>query len=62
MALSWLNLPCALKAAIDIGGRTLGNPRQCAAPQGAGAADSLDEAKAAFRASVGAAPSTSTPP
>ena len=26
MALSWLNLPCALKAAIGIGKRTLGHP------------------------------------
>jgi hypothetical protein len=28
MTLSWRNLPCALKAAIGIGKRTLGNPRQ----------------------------------
>ena len=34
MALSWRNLPCALKAAIGIGKRTLGDPRQFAAPQG----------------------------
>jgi hypothetical protein len=34
VALSWLNLPCALKAAIGIGKRTLGHPRQSAAPQG----------------------------
>ena len=34
MALSWPNLPCALKAAIGIGKRTLGNPRQRAAPRG----------------------------
>jgi hypothetical protein len=34
MALSWLNLPCALKAGIGIGKRTLGDPRQSAAPQG----------------------------
>jgi len=26
MALSWLNLPCALKAAIGIGKQTLGHP------------------------------------
>ena len=26
MALSWLNLPCALKAAIGIAKRTLGDP------------------------------------
>jgi hypothetical protein len=34
MALSWLNLPCALKAAIGTGKRTLGDPHQSAAPQG----------------------------
>jgi hypothetical protein len=34
MALSWPNLPCALKAAIGFGKRTLGHPRQSAAPQG----------------------------
>jgi hypothetical protein len=34
LALSWLNLPCVLKAAIDSGKRTLGNPRQSGAPQG----------------------------
>ena len=34
MALSWPNPPCALKAAIGIGKRTLGDPRQYAAPQG----------------------------
>jgi hypothetical protein len=64
MALSWPNLPCALRAAIGIGKRTSGNPRQSAAQQGplcligypgahdgpsGGVADSLDEAQAAFR-------------
>ena len=44
MALSWLNLPCALKAAIGIGKRTLGDPRQAgdgtaACPLAAGAAE-----------------------
>jgi hypothetical protein len=34
MALSWPNLPCALKAAIGYGKRTLGALRQFAAPQG----------------------------
>ena len=34
MALSWPNLPCALKAAIGIGKQTLGHPGQSAAPQG----------------------------
>ena len=34
MALSWRNLPCALKTAIGYGKRTLGDPRQSAAPQG----------------------------
>ena len=34
MALSWPHLPCALKAAIGIGKRTLGDPRQSSAPQG----------------------------
>jgi hypothetical protein len=34
VALSWLNLPCALKPAIGYGKRTLGSPRQSAAPQG----------------------------
>ena len=34
MALSWPNLPCALKAAIGIGKRTSGDPRQSAAPSG----------------------------
>jgi hypothetical protein len=28
MALSWLNLPCALKAAIGVGKRTLGDLRR----------------------------------
>jgi hypothetical protein len=28
LALSWPNLPCALKAAIGIGKQTLSNPRQ----------------------------------
>ena len=37
VALSWPNLPCALKAAIGIGKRTLGDPHQSAAPQGAAA-------------------------
>jgi hypothetical protein len=36
MALSWLNVPSALKAAIGIGKRTSGHPRQSAAPQGRG--------------------------
>ena len=35
MALSWPNLPCALKAAIGIGKRTLDPSHQSAAPQGA---------------------------
>ena len=34
LALSWLYLPCALKAAIGKGKRTLGNPRQSAAHTG----------------------------
>src|SRR6516164_5727234 len=34
MALSWLNRPCGPKAAIGIGKRTLGHPRQSAALQG----------------------------
>src|SRR6516165_6632672 len=34
VALSWLNLPCGSKAAFGYGERTLGNPRQSAAPQG----------------------------
>ena len=34
MALSWRNLPCALKAAIGIGKRTLGALASSAAPQG----------------------------
>src|SRR5262249_49773972 len=34
MALSWPNLPCALKAAIGLGKRTLGHPRQSAAGRG----------------------------
>jgi hypothetical protein len=34
LALSWPNRPCALKAAIGFGKRTLGHPRQSAAPQG----------------------------
>jgi len=34
LALSWLYLPCALKAAIGNGKRTLGDPSQSAAPQG----------------------------
>ena len=34
MALSWLNLTCALKAGIGIGNRTLGSPRQSAARRG----------------------------
>ena len=37
MALSWRNLPCALKAAIGYGKWTLGNPRRSGAPQGAAA-------------------------
>ena len=37
LALSWLYLPCALKAAIGNGKRTLGNPRHSAAPTGAAA-------------------------
>ena len=37
MALSWLSLPCALKAAIGKGKRTLGVPRQSAARRGAAA-------------------------
>jgi len=69
--LSWPNLPCALKAAIGIGKRTLapvaslprprvrskaprpGSARQAPGPNG-GVPDSLDEAKAAFRAAWGA--------
>jgi hypothetical protein len=66
MALRWHNLPCALMAAIGIGKRTLGDPGQSDPPRGpqqgprpedraptrcpSGAADSLHEAKAAFRA------------
>ena len=34
MALSWPNLPCALKAAIGIGKQTLGHPTKSGAPQG----------------------------
>jgi hypothetical protein len=34
LALSWPNLPCALKAAIGIGKQTLGTRWQSAAPQG----------------------------
>ena len=34
MALSWLNLPCALKAAIGNGKRTLSDPRQSGARRG----------------------------
>jgi hypothetical protein len=34
LALSWPNLPCALKTAIGFGKRTLGHHRQSAAPQG----------------------------
>ena len=34
MALSWPNLPFALKAAIGVGKRTLGDRRQSGAPQG----------------------------
>ena len=56
MALSWPNLPCALKAAIGIGKQTLGTPRQSGAPQGPQPyrerPDTLNEAKAAFPASL----------
>jgi hypothetical protein len=34
LALSWRNLPCALKPAIGSRKRTLGNPRQSVAPHG----------------------------
>ena len=34
LALNWPHLPCALKAAIGIGKRTSGGPRQSAAPRG----------------------------
>ena len=34
MALSWRNLPCALKAAIPYGKRTLGDPGQSDPPRG----------------------------
>jgi len=34
MALSWPNLPCALKAAIGIGKRTLGHPASLPRPKG----------------------------
>ena len=34
LALSWPNLPCALKAAIGNGKQTLGDLRQSDAPQG----------------------------
>jgi hypothetical protein len=34
VALSWLNLPCALKAPIGIGKRTSGDPGQSAARRG----------------------------
>jgi hypothetical protein len=66
LALSWPNLPCALKAAIGYGKRTLGHPASLPRHRGrskgllrgprpthgpsSGVADSLDEAKAAFRA------------
>ena len=64
MALSWRNLPGALKAAIGVGKQTLGDPGQSDPSPGAAAraprptvrrperrgADSLDEAKAALLA------------
>jgi hypothetical protein len=34
VALSWLKLPCALKAAIGIGKQTLGHPASLPRPQG----------------------------
>jgi hypothetical protein len=58
MALSWRNLPCALKAAIGIGKRTLGRagclPRHRGRSKAlsliaSGVAASLDETEVAFR-------------
>src|SRR6516165_1007633 len=57
LALSWPNLPCALKAAIGYGKRTLGDPGQSDPPrgpqQGLFAADTLDDGEAAFRLTGG---------
>ena len=36
MALSWLNLPCALQAAIGYGKRTLGDSASLPRPRGSG--------------------------
>ena len=57
MALSWLNLPCALKAAIGIGKRTFGHRCQSGVPQGGAARASAYRpspiANASFVASPG---------
>jgi hypothetical protein len=65
LALSWPNLPCALKAAIGIGKRTLGRPSPvCRAPgrRGKAPANGTENLRlAGTREAVGKAPMSSNP-
>jgi hypothetical protein len=59
MALSWLNLPCAVKAAIGIGKRTLGDP--ASVPRHRGRSKAYRGPRPNTRVMIGAASPAATP-